>query len=161
MTLRDRVNTSLSTVRAARKRDWLELFAADAVIEDPVGQSSFDPAGLGHRGIHAIGRFWDEVIARNKAFDYIVTQSHVCGNEVASVAQFAIVTAAGLPWTLDLVIIHRFDSNQKMLHLRKCTDPSLLEMLRLIVALYLDFSEEFQKRKYFFLRQDSHVRRDD
>ena len=34
-----------------RKRDeWLALFADDAVVEDPVGPSLFDPTGKGHRG---------------------------------------------------------------------------------------------------------------
>jgi hypothetical protein len=46
---------------------WLALFAADAVVQDPVGQSPLDPVGEGHRGHDAIGRFWDTVIAPVKS----------------------------------------------------------------------------------------------
>lgn len=108
MNLRERVTVSLNAVRAGRREEWLALFAEDAVIEDPVGKSPFDPIGLGYKGLVAIGGFWDEVIAQNKLFDYAINQSHVCGNEVASVAKFAITTMADQPWDLDLVIIHSF-----------------------------------------------------
>ena len=29
---------------------WLEVFADDAIVEDPIGPSAFDPKGKGHRG---------------------------------------------------------------------------------------------------------------
>ncbi|WP_176594208.1 nuclear transport factor 2 family protein [Sphingobium sp. EM0848] len=118
MNLQERVHASLNAVRAGRREDWLSLFAEDAVVEDPVGKSPFDPVGLGHRGHVAIGRFWDQVIAQNKSFDYVISQSHVCGSEVASVARFAITTMAGQPWDLDLVIIHRFTEDGRIASIR-------------------------------------------
>ena len=41
-----------------RDRDgWLALFASDALVQDPIGPSPFDPEGKGHRGIDAIAGF--------------------------------------------------------------------------------------------------------
>ena len=39
------------------------LWAEDAVVEDPVGPSFFDPEGKGHHGIAGISAFWDIAIA--------------------------------------------------------------------------------------------------
>ena len=41
---------SMRNVRAKKRDAWLALFAADAVVQDPVGQSPLDPVGEGHRG---------------------------------------------------------------------------------------------------------------
>ncbi|WP_406631349.1 nuclear transport factor 2 family protein [Amycolatopsis sp. WGS_07] len=71
---------------AVRKRDkdaWLALFAADALVEDPVGPSQFDPSGEGHRGLDAISAFWDLAIAPNESIDFQFEDSFACGNEVA------------------------------------------------------------------------------
>ena len=108
--LRRRVTASLDAVRAGKRDAWLALFDENAVLEDPVGRSPFDPTGNGHRGRAAITRFWDQVISRNKRFEYEIAQSHVCGAEVASVARFTITTMENHAWELDLVILHRFNS---------------------------------------------------
>src|SRR6185295_12299406 len=51
----------------ARDKDaWLALFADNAVVEDPVGPSHFDPEGRGHRGKAAIARFFDMAIAPSR-----------------------------------------------------------------------------------------------
>ena len=53
----------------ARDRDaWLALFRDDALVQDPVGRSPLDETGDGHRGLQAIGDFWDNVIAPNPVF---------------------------------------------------------------------------------------------
>ena len=36
--------------------------ADDAIVEDPIGPSNFDPEGKGHRGRDAISVFWDKAI---------------------------------------------------------------------------------------------------
>jgi len=40
----------MEAVLRRSKEDWLALFAEDAIVEDPVGTSMFDPDGTGHRG---------------------------------------------------------------------------------------------------------------
>ena len=41
------------------KQAWLDLFADDAIVQDPVGVSPLDPTGLGHQGKGAIEAFWN------------------------------------------------------------------------------------------------------
>lgn len=72
-----------AAVRAHDKDAWLEMFAADAIVEDPVGPSDFDPEGTGHRGRAAIAAFWDNAIAPNESIEFLFEDSFACGNEVA------------------------------------------------------------------------------
>ena len=46
-------------VANGEREKWLDLFADDGVIQDPVGASPLDPTGKGHRGKAAIAAFWD------------------------------------------------------------------------------------------------------
>ena len=48
---------------ARDKEAWLAVFADDAIVEDPIGPSHFDPEGKGHRGKEAIAKFYDMAIA--------------------------------------------------------------------------------------------------
>ena len=53
---------SMAAVSAGDRAAWLALFADDAVVEDPIGPSMFDPDGAGHRGLDAVAAFFDTVI---------------------------------------------------------------------------------------------------
>jgi len=44
------------------KQAWLNLYADDALLKDPVGTSPLEPSGEGHKGKAAIEGFWDTVI---------------------------------------------------------------------------------------------------
>ncbi len=48
---------SAGAVARGDKQGWLDLFAAEGVVEDPVGPSVFDPDGKGHRGHDGIAAF--------------------------------------------------------------------------------------------------------
>ncbi|MDR7170738.1 ketosteroid isomerase-like protein [Nocardia kruczakiae] len=74
---------SQAAVRARDKEAWLALFAADGIVEDPIGPSVFDPEGVGHRGRDAIAAFWDKAIAPTESIDFVFGDSFACGNEVA------------------------------------------------------------------------------
>ena len=54
---------SREAAMARDKEAWLALFADDAIVEDPIGPSHFDPEGKGHRGKEAIAAFYDKAIA--------------------------------------------------------------------------------------------------
>ena len=43
---------------------WLDLFAEDAVVQDPVGVSPLDPTGKGQIGKTGIAAFYDNVISK-------------------------------------------------------------------------------------------------
>ncbi|MCE7958037.1 MAG: nuclear transport factor 2 family protein [Acidobacteria bacterium ACB2] len=75
---------SMEAVVAGDKDAWLENFADDAIVEDPIGASPLDPEGRGHRGKEAIAGFWDANIGPNKV-SFEIAASYVAGNEVANV----------------------------------------------------------------------------
>jgi len=56
---RDAAKQSMVLTEAGDRDGWLALFADDAVVEDPVGPSAFDPEAKGHRGKEAITAFYD------------------------------------------------------------------------------------------------------
>jgi steroid delta-isomerase len=66
---------SIDTVRAKDKEGWVNNFADDACIEDPVGKSPLDPTGNGHRGKTAIAAFWDMCIASGSV-DFRIRESY-------------------------------------------------------------------------------------
>jgi len=95
MTARDLARASQAAVKASDRAAWLGLFAPDAVIEDPIGPSPFDPAGRGHRGPAAIAAFYDTVIAPNELITFEIENSYLCGDEVADVGIIRTVLPGG------------------------------------------------------------------
>jgi ketosteroid isomerase-like protein len=99
------------------KERWLALFADDAVIEDPIGTSPFDPEGKGHRGRQAIGAFWDMAIAPVE-LKFDIEKSYACGNEVANVGTITSRTADGMTVAVDGVFTYRVNGEGKLIALR-------------------------------------------
>ena len=94
-TARDLARRSQAAVRAKDRAGWLSLFAADAVVQDPIGPSPFDPAGTGHHGPAAIAAFYDTVIAPNDLITFEIESSYQCGDEVADVGVIRTVLPGG------------------------------------------------------------------
>ena len=101
-TARDLARASQSAVKAKDRAAWLGLFAPDAVIQDPIGPSPFDPAGQGHRGPAAIAAFYDTVIAPNELITFEIESSYLCGSEVADVGIIRTV----LPGGQQVAVVH-------------------------------------------------------
>ena len=118
MNARELSIASLEAVKSKQRERWLSLFSENAVVEDPVGQSRFDPAGKGHQGHEAIGRFYDSVVARNTTFDYRIREWYACGHEIASAATFIIGTPEGGENSVDLITIHKANEEGKLCSLR-------------------------------------------
>lgn len=76
---------SMRAVARGAKQEWLGLFAVDAVVEDPVGPSVFDPEGEGHRGRDGLAAFWDLAIAQTSRIEFHIHDSFAAGSEVANV----------------------------------------------------------------------------
>ena len=76
---------SVTRVRAGDREGWLGLFPEDGWVQDPVGKSPTDPTGLGHRGKAAIIKFYDNVIAHNKGFDFTLNKVIPGGDDEAAV----------------------------------------------------------------------------
>ncbi len=94
-TVRDLARRSQAAVKAKDRAGWLSLFAADAVVQDPIGPSPFDPDGTGHHGAAAIAAFYDTVIAPNDLITFEIENSYLCGNEVADVGIIRTVLPGG------------------------------------------------------------------
>ncbi len=119
ITARDLARRSQAAVKAKDRAQWLSLWAADAVIQDPIGPSPFDPAGHGHRGREAIAAFYDNVIAPNDLITFEIEHSYLCGNEVADVGLIRTVLPGGRHIALvDGVYTYRCNDEGKLTALR-------------------------------------------
>ena len=83
---------SREAVIARDKEAWLAVFTDDAIVEDPIGPSAFDPEGKGHRGRDAISAFWDKAIAPTTKIEFVFRDTYQCGNEEANVGHILITT---------------------------------------------------------------------
>ena len=99
---RDLARRSQAAVRAKDRDGWLSLWAQDAIVQDPVGPSPFDPDGNGHRGAEAIAAFYDKVIAPNDEITFEIESSYLCGDEVADVGVIRTV----LPGGSHIAVVH-------------------------------------------------------
>lgn len=124
MNARELAEASLGAVRNRDRDGWLALFEDDAVIEDPVGASPLNPDGRGRQGRAAITRFYDEVIATMKAFDFEIERCYLCGDEAAVVVRFLITGDDGGALDMDLVNIYRRSPGGKLASLRSFWDGS-------------------------------------
>jgi hypothetical protein len=108
---------SQTAVRSRDKEAWLDLFAADGIVEDPVGPSGFDPEGKGHRGRDAIAAFWDKVIAQTESIEFLFNDSFACGKEVAFTGTIRS-KLGGHQIDADGVYTYRVDDSGKITALR-------------------------------------------
>ena len=113
----------MAAVEAGDRQAWLALFAEDAVVEDPIGPSAFDPEGKGHRGIEAIAAFYDNVIAVNESIRFTIHQSFLCGDEAANVGVIRITFAGGAAVEVDGIYIYRRSPDDKIASLRAFWEP--------------------------------------
>ncbi len=120
---RELAAASMAAVESGDRDAWLDLFADDAVVEDPVGPSAFDPEGKGHRGRAAIAAFYDNVIGVNQSIRFIVRQSHLCGEEVANVGVIRITLAGGSAVEVDGVYTYRRSPDGRIAALRAYWEP--------------------------------------
>jgi ketosteroid isomerase-like protein len=100
---------SMNAVVRKAKDEWLALFAADAVVEDPVGPSPFDTAGAGHHGRDGIAAFWDLAIAQVERFHFAIHDSFAAGNESANVGTITTWLPGGYRVDTEGVFVYRVD----------------------------------------------------
>lgn len=108
---------SMAAVEAGDREGWLDLFAEDGVVEDPIGPSMFDPEGKGHHGRDGIGAFFDATIAPNSVrFD--IRDSYACGSEVANVGSITTTLPDGSRAIVDGVFTYRVNDEGRLAALR-------------------------------------------
>ena len=110
---------------AKDKQNWLDLFAEDAIVQDPIGKSPLDPDGNGHKGKDAIETFYDTVIA-NGNIEFNILESIPCADECANFAQ--IINVVGdVKIETKMIVIYRVNSNDKIVSLRAFWDYEKME----------------------------------
>lgn len=114
---RDMGNKSVLAVENGEREAWLALFAADGVVQDPVGPSPLDPSGEGHRGHEAIGAFWDNVISQGR-IHFDVRESYAAGNECANVVTITTTFPNGDKAIVDAVSTYRINESGELAALR-------------------------------------------
>ena len=108
---------SIDAVHRGDRQAWIDNFADDGVVEDPVGPSPLDPSGEGHRGKQAIAAFWDKQIGPNRVLMNMPT-SYACGDECANVGSITIVLENGVVTVVNGVFVYRVNEAGKLLSLR-------------------------------------------
>jgi len=123
---------SRAAVHAGDRAAWLDLFAPDAVVQDPVGPSPFDPTGAGHHGREAIAAFYDTVIGQSEAITFEIEQSYLCGDEVADVGIIRTTLAGGTHQAVVRgVYTYRSNGAGKLAALRAFWEVDALELIEL------------------------------
>ncbi len=101
---------SAAAVASGVKQDWLDLFAPDGVVEDPVGPSVFDPDGNGHHGHAGISAFWDLAISGVETFHFTIEDSFANGDCCANVGTITTVLRDGTRVETEGVFVYRVDA---------------------------------------------------
>lgn len=114
---------SYAAVAAGDLDRWLEVYADDAVIEDPVGPSMFDPEGEGHRGHAGIRAFWKLAIEPIDSFTFVIHDSHANGNTCANVGTITTTFPDGGTVDTDLVMVYTVDASGRVASMRAYWEP--------------------------------------
>jgi len=115
---------SMTAVAAGRKDEWLALFAADAVIEDPVGPSPLDPEGRGHHGLAGIERFYDRNFGAVSRFHFRVRDSFANGLSCANLVTITMwLGDSGATMTVDGVMVYAIDEDGLLTSIRGHWEP--------------------------------------
>ena len=96
---------------------WLDLWADEGMLADPVGVSPFDPKGEGHQGKEAVTAFYDNAISKVKvSFDY--PRSYACANECAFIGTVYTTLPDGTENGSEGVFVYKVNDEGKILSLR-------------------------------------------
>jgi steroid Delta-isomerase len=115
---REASQRSAAAVAGGDKEGWLRLFTEDAVVEDPVGPSPFDPDGKGHHGHDGIAAFWELAIASVRQFHFTITDSFANGDECANVGTISTVLEDGTRVDTEGVFVYRVAEDGRIRSMR-------------------------------------------
>lgn len=118
MEVKDMPLASLSAVKAGDRAGWLALFEDDAVVQDPVGVSDWEPTGKGHCGVEAIGRFYDMFSGFQQGLDFEIHHLAPRGNEAACFVTLHITMKDGVTHSSRAINIYKASENGKIQSLR-------------------------------------------
>lgn len=116
---------SYSAVAKGDLEEWLTVYAEDAVIEDPVGPSMFDPEGKGHHGHAGIRAFWEQAIAPIASFEFLIEDSFANpgSNTCANIGHITTTFEDGGRTTTDLIMVYVVDDDGRVTSMRAYWEP--------------------------------------
>jgi steroid Delta-isomerase len=120
--LREIIATYMDRFTAEDREGWLDMFAPDAWIEDPVGTPR-------RTGREEIGAFWDEThTVPDKVALVPLGITTIVGDEVAFTMQ-AQATLGDQVFGIDIIDIMTFDDEGKITTMRAFFDPTAMSPL--------------------------------
>ena len=116
---------SYTAVAQGDLAEWLTVYAEDAVLEDPVGPSMFDPEGRGHRGHEGITAFWNLAIAPIAKFEFEITDSFANpgSNTCANVGRIRTSFADGSHTTTELIMVYVVNDDGRVASMKAFWEP--------------------------------------
>jgi steroid delta-isomerase len=116
---------SYSAVAKGDLEEWLTVYAEDAVIEDPVRPSLFDPEGKGHHGHHGIRAFWEQAITPIAKFEFEINDSFANpeGNTCANIGRIRTSFPDGSHTTTDLIMVYVVRDDGRVTSMRAYWEP--------------------------------------
>ena len=114
---------SMEAVVKGAKEEWLALFADDAVVEDPVGPSMFDPEGKGHHGHEEISAFWKLAIEPIEKFEFTITESFAHDKTCANLGRIKTSFPDGSYTITDLIMIYVVNDDGTVASMKAYWEP--------------------------------------
>lgn len=114
---------SYSAVAKGDLAEWLTVYAEDAVLEDPVGPSMFDPEGKGHHGHAGISAFWEQAIAPIETFEFEIYESFAHHLTCANIGRIKTSFADGSYTVTDLIMVYVIHENGTVASMKAYWEP--------------------------------------
>lgn len=116
---------SYSAVAKGDLEEWLTVYAEDAVLEDPVGPSMFDPEGRGHHGHDGLRAFWKQAIEPIESFGFTIRDSFANpgSNTCANIGSIRTTFPDGSHTTTDLIMVYVVDDDGRVASMKAYWEP--------------------------------------
>ncbi|GLI01474.1 nuclear transport factor 2 family protein [Phytohabitans aurantiacus] len=117
---------SYSAVARGDLDGWLSVYAEDAILEDPVGPSMFDPEGKGHHGHEGLSAFWKSAIAPVARFEFTITDSFANpgSDTCANIGTIKAILADGSHATTHLIMVYVVDRDGLVTSMKAYWEPN-------------------------------------
>lgn len=105
---------AMRAVMAKNRAAWLDCFAEDALLRDPVGGSPLDPHGKGFRGHAALAQFWDSLVEPAQDVRFVVREEYSSSQATAKVASVTVTLPGGEALSYDGVFVYEVDESERI-----------------------------------------------
>ncbi|TYL49727.1 nuclear transport factor 2 family protein [Nocardioides sp. BGMRC 2183] len=122
---REASQRSYSAVAKGDLAEWLTVYTEDAILEDPVGPSMFDPEGNGHHGHAGISAFWEKAIAPIATFEFTIEDSFANpgSNTCANIGRIKTSFPDGSFTVTELIMVYVVDEEGRVASMKAFWEP--------------------------------------